>query len=82
MEVDIIPLQVSRPMFDRDCPAASLRGKAEEVHGSAVDGGRFFVGDVPEDFKSVSGGLVQVGKAGSMKPTKKKHAAVLEVAQV
>ena len=51
LDVDIIPLQLPAPIFDTDCPAALVRGNGEEVHGSAVDGRRFFVGDVVQEHR-------------------------------
>ena len=51
LDVDIIPLQLPEPIFDTDCPAAFVRGNGEEMHGSAVDGRRFFVGDVAQEHR-------------------------------
>ena len=51
LDVDIMPLQLPGLIFETDCPAALVRGNGEEMHGSAVDGRRFFVGDVTQEHR-------------------------------
>ena len=51
LDVDIIPLQLPELIYDRNCPATLVRGNGEEVLGSAVDGGRSFVGDLAQEHR-------------------------------
>ena len=45
LDVDVIPLRDPDSLFELDTPAALVRGHGECVHGSVVDGRRFFNGD-------------------------------------
>ena len=59
LDIDTLPLKALDELFELDCPAAMVRGSGEGLqHGRAVDGSRFFAGEVaPENAWCQNGGI-------------------------
>ena len=45
LDLDIIPLKPLDQLFELPCPAAMVRGHGKDIHGSQVDGSRFFASE-------------------------------------
>ena len=58
LDLDIIPLKPLDQLFELPCPAAMVRGHGKGIHGSQVDGSRFFASeDCPNYPWGQSGGI-------------------------
>eukprot|EP00434_Breviolum_minutum_P025766 symbB.v1.2.022777.t1/scaffold2059.1/size90859/5 len=61
LDLDIIPLKPLDPLFDLPCPAAMVRGQGSDIHGSEVDGGRFFGTEEYRDYPWGQSGGINAG---------------------
>ena len=49
LDLDVIPLKPLHLLFELPCPAAMVRGHGKDIHGSPMDGSRFFATEDYQD---------------------------------
>ena len=61
LDIDIVILRDPLELFDLEPPAALVRGNSDQVHGSAISGRRWFLGEDDHPYPWHQGGGINAG---------------------
>ena len=61
LDIDVIPLKPLDELFQLPCPAAMVRGQGKDIHGTVVDGRRFFATEDYQDYPWGQSGGINAG---------------------